>query len=119
MVATAPHDPRHHGGVRETTTRVLQLLRKMAPDPNPDHPPLINWAVITTNAVGMVIGLIVTAGAGGLAYMGWQLPHQQAEILRGQAEARLLMQQSLKRVEKIEDDIRGLDRRTTRLEVAR
>lgn len=46
-----------------------------------DEDGLIDWGVVTTNAIGIVVGIALTSATGGIFYLVWRVPAQQAEII--------------------------------------
>jgi hypothetical protein len=116
MVAAHPA-PGH--SVAHRITRALTVIRHMTPPPATDPPLRVNWGVVLTNAVGVVIGLAMTASVSGVVYLVWRLPSQQEAILRKLEQSEILMRDLASEVDRLEKNDRRQDERLLRIEERR
>ena len=117
MVASHPAD--YHGSAFERVGRALRILRHMTPPHDAEDCPIVNWGVVLTNAVGVVIGLALTASVSGVVYLVWRVPAQEDAILRGQAQAQETMRILGNEIERLEKNDRTQDERLVRIESGR
>ena len=116
MVATA-HLGRHQQSARHVV-RALALLRHMTPahDQDPEHFH-VNWGIVITNAVGILIGLAITGSAAGLAFLVWRLPMQQDQIIRNQEAMRAVLVALEAEHRKFYEHDREFEKRVDRIEI--
>lgn len=96
---------------------ILHDLRTIRTMPSTDdQPPLINWGVVVTNAVGMMLGLIITAGSTALLYLVYRLPAAQTETLNTLQEMRKTQVRMEEHMDKLQVSDRAQDDRLLRLE---
>lgn len=112
----------HHATGRtaaRSINRGLTVVRHMTPPPAADRPQLLNWGVMLTNAVGVVIGLALTASVGGVVFLVYRLPAQQDQILHRLEESKSLIRDLASEVERLEKNDRVQDDRILRIEEGR
>lgn len=105
--------------VAHRINRALTVIRHMTPPAATDDRLRVNWGVVLTNAVGVVIGLSLTACVSGIVFLVYRLPSQQDEILRNQQSARQFMRQLADEVKVLEQNDRVQDERLGRIESGR
>jgi len=69
----------------------------------------VHWGVVLTNAIGMIVGLALTASVTGVVYLAWTVPSSQLRILENQ----LLLRE---RFDKLEAAGQDREARINRLE---
>lgn len=115
MVASV-HLGRHQQSARHVV-RALALLRHMTPAHNQDPGPLhVNWGIVVTNAVGILLGLAITGGSAALGYMVWRLPMQQDQIIRNQESSKEVLIKLSDDLRRNELNDRVIERRVDRIE---
>lgn len=67
-----------------------------------DNQALINWATVTTNVTGLVLGTAVLGMFGGIGYLVVKLPSTLEQILRNQESIRTEITRANKRIDSIE-----------------
>lgn len=77
---------------------------------------LVDWGVVTTNAVGIVIGLILTSATGGIFYLVWQVPTQQQQIIEQLSDLKKEVLRAEAELTRLQANDRVQDNRLTAIE---
>ncbi len=116
MVASPPPTSlfRDHFHPAKQALRTLHQLRTMTIDPadktkSGEH---IRWGVVLTNAIGVVVGLALTASVSGVIFLAWTVPSSQQRIIENQ-------EQLGDHIDKLDANDRSQDARLNRIEAAR
>jgi hypothetical protein len=76
----------------------------------------VNWGIVVTNAVGILLGLAITGGSAALGYMVWRLPMQQDQIIRNQESSKEVLIKLSDDLRRNEQNDRVIERRVDRIE---
>jgi hypothetical protein len=79
-------------------------------------PPLVNWGVIVTNAIGIVLGLAFTTMTGGMVYLIYRLPSAQNQILVELRHIQQAQRSAAEEITELKASDRKQDDRLLRLE---
>jgi hypothetical protein len=99
--------------------RDLKAIRHMPAEADNQPKHLIQWGVVATNAVGVVLGLALTSVTAGMFYLVWRLPTQQNEVLRSLQEIQRVQVATTDELKRLEINDRRQDDRLTKIEFGR